>query len=180
MLRKELYCANIIHVLHVLCIIIILGSQHYCVNCIEELPAQALSPLNDIVAQFNLPSIPVQSTASSYGNRSIGNNIESVRDSQSKNYFTHMSFDFMHNVLFAGATNKILKLNENLRVLAEAVTGPLHDSPQCHAGGCPEDIETSLVNNFNKILVVSYAHDGILIACGSIRQGKIANTYQIK
>ncbi|XP_033168193.1 plexin-B [Drosophila mauritiana] len=171
MLRKELSCVNIIHMLHVLCIIIIFGSQHYCVSCIEELPAQVLSPLNDIVAQFNLPSIPVQSTASSYGNRSIGNNIERVIDSQSKNYFTHLSFDFMHNVLFAGATNKILKLNENLRVLAEAVTGPLHDSPQCHAGGCPEDIETSLVNNFNKILVVSYAHDGILIACGSIRQG---------
>ncbi|XP_043657313.1 plexin-B [Drosophila teissieri] len=171
MLRKEFYCANFIHVLHGLCIITIFGSQHYSVSCFEELPAQVMSPLNDIVAQFNLPSIPAQSTESPYGNRSIGNHVENVGDSQSKNYFTHLSFDFMHNVIFAGATNKILKLNENLRVLAEAVTGPVHDSPQCHAGGCPEEIETSLVNNFNKILVVSYAHDGILIACGSIRQG---------
>ncbi|XP_026839301.1 plexin-B isoform X2 [Drosophila erecta] len=171
MLRKDFYCANFIHVLHGLCIITIFGSHNYSVSCIEELPPQLLSPLNDIVAQFNLPSIPAQATVSTYGNRSIGNHIENVGDSQSKNYFTHLSFDFMHNVIFAGATNKILKLNENLRVLAEAVTGPIHDSPQCHAGGCPEDIETSLVNNFNKILVVSYAHDGILIACGSIRQG---------
>jgi len=141
------------------------------------MPAQISSPSNDIVAQFNLPSMSVQSSASNYGNRSKGYNIENVDDSQSKNYFTHLSFDFMNNVLFAGATNKILKLNENLRVLSEAVTGPVNDSPQCHAGGCPEDIETSLVNNYNKILVVSYAHDGILISCGSIRQGNILETY---
>jgi len=97
------------------------------------MPAQISSPSNDIVAQFNLPSMSVQSSASNYGNRSKGYNIENVDDSQSKNYFTHLSFDFMNNVLFAGATNKILKLNENLRVLSEAVTGPVNDSPQCHA-----------------------------------------------
>ncbi|KAH8403954.1 hypothetical protein KR215_006911, partial [Drosophila sulfurigaster] len=109
----------------------------------------------------------VNRTTSAVSNKSgIGSN------SQSKNYFTHLTFDYIHNVMYAGATNKILKLNENLRVLSEAVTGPKHDAPQCHAGGCPDDVETTLVNNFNKILVVSYAHnDGILISCGSIRQG---------
>ncbi|XP_044251246.1 plexin-B [Drosophila takahashii] len=171
MQRKEFYCADYLQMIYGLCIITLLSSQHHSVNCAKEMPAQMSSPSNDIVAQFNLPSITAPLTAPSYGNRSKGNNIEIGGDSQSKNYFTHMSFDFMHNVLFAGATNKILKLNENLRVLSEAVTGPVNDSPQCHAGGCPEDIETSLVNNYNKILVVSYAQDGILISCGSIRQG---------
>ncbi|XP_001996523.2 plexin-B, partial [Drosophila grimshawi] len=144
----------------------------------------------DIVAQFILPpilsgnfqqssaaSFSSTSTVANLGNRTNGAGAGAGTGSgsssaQVKNYFTHLTFDFTHNVLFAGATNKILKLNENLRVLEEAVTGPKHDAPQCHAGGCPEDVETSLVNNYNKILVVSYANnEGILISCGSIRQG---------
>lgn len=146
-------------------------------------------PSSDIVAQFALPPIAggvaggtidaggggstSTSTEANFGNQTnAANGLGIGSNSQSKNYFTHLTFDYTHNVLYAGATNKILKLNENLRVLSEAVTGPKHDAPQCHAGGCPEDVETALVNNFNKILVVSYAHnDGILISCGSIRQG---------
>lgn len=150
----------------------------------------------DIVAQFVLPPInnggmasgqlsggstTSTSTEANFGNHTNaanGINIGSF-NGQSKNYFTHLTFDYAHDVFYAGATNKILKLNENLRVLSEAVTGPKLDAPQCHAGGCPEDVETSLVNNYNKILVVSYAHnDGILISCGSIRQGmKKKNIY---
>ncbi|XP_064537604.1 plexin-B [Drosophila montana] len=153
-------------------------------------PSKQQFPSSDIVAQFVLPPIAggvargafeaggsgstSTSTEANFGNRTnAANGLGGVgSNSQSKNYFTHLTFDYTHNVLYAGATNKILKLNENLRVLSEAVTGPKHDAPQCHAGGCPEDVETALVNNFNKILVVSYAHnDGILISCGSIRQG---------
>jgi len=139
-------------------------------------------PSSDIVAQFTLPPIVIgsfgtvggtsTSTLANFANRSNAASSGSGYSVESKNYFTHLTFDHAHNVMYAGATNKILKLNENLRVLSEAVTGPKHDAPQCHAGGCPEDVETALVNNFNKILVVSYAHnDGILISCGSIRQG---------
>lgn len=141
------------------------------------------SNASDIVAQFVLPYVPgdgtagapTTSTESNYANQTgVPPSAGSAGSSsvQSKNYLTHLTFDANHNVFYAGATNKILKLNENLRVLAEAVTGPKHDAPQCHAGGCPEDVETTLVNNFNKILVVSYTHnDGSLISCGSIRQG---------
>ncbi|XP_044316616.1 plexin-B isoform X2 [Drosophila rhopaloa] len=172
MLRKDLYCAYLLNIFYGLSIITIFSWRHHFVTCVKEIPAQVSFSSNDIVAQFNLPSTSAPSTAHNNGNRSKGiYNIETGGDYPSKNYFTHLSFDFMHNVLFAGATNKLLKLNENLRVLSEAVTGPLNDSPQCHAGGCPDDIETTLVNNYNKILVVSYAHDGILISCGSIRQG---------
>lgn len=92
--------------------------------------------------------------------------------SLSKTYFTHLAYDSKHNKFYAGATNKILQFNANLRVLSQATTGPKHDSPQCHASGCSDDVETSLVNNYNKILIVSHVEDhGILIACGSIRQG---------
>lgn len=155
--------------------LVIMRNNNLTVHCAKEMLLKTQFSSIDIVAQFNLPNtagldvkITNMSRVTNYKNRSSD---EVTRDAQSKNYFTHLTFDFMHNVLFAGATNKILKLNENLRVLSEAITGPVNDSPQCHAGGCPEDIETSLVNNYNKILVVSYSHGGILVSCGSIRQG---------
>ncbi|XP_068152091.1 plexin-B [Drosophila tropicalis] len=166
--------------------LLMLGGKTGALNEFEPPPHPAHQfASNDIVAQFSLPAMvggvatgtdsSSTSTAANYGNRSASNSVHGStvsRDGQTKNYFTHLSFDAMHNVLYAGATNKILKLNENLRVLSEAVTGPKHDAPQCHAGGCPEDVETTLINNYNKILVVSYAHnEGILISCGSIRQG---------
>ncbi|KAH8398914.1 hypothetical protein KR222_011678, partial [Zaprionus bogoriensis] len=154
----------------------------YAVHCLkaEHGRSNLESNTSDIVAQFSLPPMtgdgatgtPFTSTEASFANQTGTVTNQAPSGAQSKTYFTHLTFDAMHNVFYAGATNKILKLNENLRVLAEAVTGPKHDAPQCHAGGCPDDVETSLVNNFNKILVVSYAHnDGILISCGSIRQG---------
>ncbi|ALC48073.1 plexB [Drosophila busckii] len=161
-------------------------SAHPQVRSIKEASSKQFSS-GDIVAQFILPAIISGSVPSSRNPIStstvpnLANNqtiaTPTISDAgsasaQHKNYFTHLTFDYTHQVFYAGATNKILKLNENLRVLAEAVTGPKYDAPQCHAGGCPEDVETALVNNYNKILVVSYAHnDGILISCGSIRQG---------
>ncbi|KAH8283417.1 hypothetical protein KR054_011013 [Drosophila jambulina] len=170
MLPKHVMCADFIILFYGLGIVHLLDWRHNSVRC-KQMVSQptSLFPTNDIVAQFNLPLMAPATSNMFGGNRT--NNVENAADSQSKNYFTHLTYDLMNNVLFAGATNKILKLNENLRVLAEAVTGPLNDSPQCHAGGCNEDIETSLVNNYNKILVLSYAHDGILISCGSTRQG---------
>lgn len=140
----------------------------------------------DIVAQFTLPQSTVPShsdlidganTATSTIASSTGGNYTITPSSSSssggsKNYLTHLAYDYKRNVFYAGATNKILQLNENLRVLDQAKTGPKLDSPQCHASGCSDDVETSLVNNHNKILIVSYAQgDGILIACGSVRQG---------
>ncbi|XP_037942341.1 plexin-B-like [Teleopsis dalmanni] len=143
---------------------------------------------NDIAAQFSLPVVHVISGVST-NERTVTSIISTTTAtlnmpnstlhssnsgdrSQRKNYFTHLAYDRKRNIFFAGATNKIFQLNENLRVLNQAETGPRNDSPQCHAGGCPEDIETSLVNNYNKILIVNGAvDDGILIACGSIRQG---------
>ncbi|XP_043069381.1 plexin-B [Drosophila bipectinata] len=176
MLRKYLFETGVISFIFAFFVnLVILRNTNFTVLCTKEIPLQTQFSSIDIVAQFNLPNsaglepkITNVSRVTNFRNRSSD---DVARNAQSRNYFTHLSYDFIHNVLFAGATNKILKLNENLRVLSEAITGPVNDSPQCHAGGCPEDIETSLVNNYNKILVVSYSHDGILISCGSIRQG---------
>lgn len=91
-------------------------------------------------------------------------------------HFSHLTFDEYSN-LFAGASNKILKLNANLSVLVEAITGPKADNPQCH-GGCPEDIETSETANHNKILIINPVGK-TLIACGSIKQGS-CDIYNLK
>jgi plexin A len=85
-------------------------------------------------------------------------------------YFQHLTYDRRRNVLYAGAMNRILQLNRNLTVLSQATTGPKPDSPQCHAGGCTDDMETTETNNYNKILMLDDAGD-TLIACGSIHQG---------
>lgn len=88
-------------------------------------------------------------------------------------YFTHLTFDRRKSVIYAGASNRIYQFDRNLTVLSKALTGPKADSPQCHAGGCPDDtetIETIETTNHNKILVVNQAADR-LIACGSVRQG---------
>lgn len=73
-------------------------------------------------------------------------------------------------MIYAGATNRVLQFNKNLSLLSQSVTGPKQDSPQCHAGGCPEDVETFETNNHNKILIVNDFNDS-LIVCGSVRQG---------
>lgn len=138
---------------------------------------------SDIVAQFYLPEGALgnsDGSSDSITTLTMTNTLNAVNrslpttisGSQEKNYFTHLTYGFKQKVFYAGATNKILQLNENLRVLSQALTGPKFDSPQCHASGCPDDVETTLVNNHNKILIVNYVQDiGILIVCGSVRQG---------
>lgn len=89
---------------------------------------------------------------------------------QNDSYFTHLVYDKKRSCLFAGATNRIIQLNKNLTVINTSSTGPKPDSPNCHAGGCPEDVETIETNNFNKILILNTYGD-TLISCGSLHQG---------
>ncbi|XP_049538871.1 plexin-B [Anopheles darlingi] len=110
------------------------------------------SPLDDIVARYRL----------------------SVNGSTASTHrFTHLTYDPSRRMFYAGATNRILQLNENLTLLREAVTGPKLDSAQCHAAGCPQDEALEGVqetDNHNKVLL--YNRDGdTLIACGSVHQG---------
>lgn len=84
-------------------------------------------------------------------------------------YFSHMTFDRRSSTWYAGASNRILKLDYNLSVIQTAITGPKPDNPMCH-GVCPEDTETHETTNHNKILVVNEA-GGTLITCGSVMQG---------
>lgn len=114
---------------------------------VQRLPKNHRDTSKDIITQYSLPN----------------------------GHFSHLSFD--NEYIYAGASNKILKLSGNLSILAEAITGPKADNPQCH-GGCPEDIETAETANHNKILIINSVGN-TLIACGSVKQGS-CDIYNLK
>ncbi|XP_014222817.2 plexin-B isoform X2 [Trichogramma pretiosum] len=86
--------------------------------------------------------------------------------------FNHLVLDSKTGQLFAGAVNRLIKLDANLELEEVVVTGPKEDSPECHASGCPSslDVETQATDNVNKILVADYETRS-LIVCGSVMQG---------
>lgn len=85
--------------------------------------------------------------------------------------FTHMVYDKTGNQIFAGAINKIYRLDENLKLMEEVTTGPKQDSPLCPAKGCDSSVtEKFSTNNVNKLLILD-PESKSLIACGSILQG---------
>ncbi|XP_076249106.1 plexin B [Calliopsis andreniformis] len=85
--------------------------------------------------------------------------------------FNHLTIDPATGRLYAGAINRLLQLDSNLRLEEYVSTGPRLDNPQCHATGCPSrDITTSLMDNVNKLLIADLESQ-TLIACGSLLQG---------
>ncbi|XP_050527512.1 plexin-B [Daktulosphaira vitifoliae] len=96
-------------------------------------------------------------------------------------HLLHMAVDkSFGGHVYIGAKNKLIQLEgSNLTVEACTNTGPLADSPQCPASGCPTSpiIETSLTDNYNKILIID-SESRTLIVCGSIFQGA-CNKYKV-
>lgn len=85
--------------------------------------------------------------------------------------FTHLVVDRSTGRVYVGAVNRLFQLDAGLRVEETAVTGPLKDSPECHASGCDSlAIQTTLMDNVNKVLVID-PESRTLIACGSLKQG---------
>jgi hypothetical protein len=119
------------------------------------------------------PSLTLATTVATSSTSSASNNIIILSQYQLQNdsYFTHLVYDKKRACLYAGATNRIIQFNKNLTVINSSVTGPKQDSPTaCHAGGCPDDVETIETNNYNKILILNTFGDS-LITCGSVHQG---------
>ncbi|KAL1130244.1 hypothetical protein AAG570_013182 [Ranatra chinensis] len=84
---------------------------------------------------------------------------------------THLSIDRSTGRVYIGGINRIIQLDSSLNLEECVITGPKEDSVLCHASGCSSpDIEKSLTDNVNKILVIDQDARTI-IACGSILQG---------
>jgi len=97
------------------------------------------------------------------------------------NQLLHMAVDKgPHGRVYIGAVNKLIQLEGlNLTVETCTKTGPLLDSSQCPANGCPisSTVETTLTDNYNKILIIDL-ESRMLIVCGSIFQGA-CNKYKM-
>ena len=114
----------------------------------------AAGGLASIVKQFNWPksSLSVNGT----GHRG----------------FRHLTVDPSTGRIYVGGVNRLFQLNSSLSVEASVVTGPVVDSPQCHASGCvpSSGVDPVATDNVNKVLIVD-RDARTLLACGSTSQG---------
>ncbi|XP_041460688.1 plexin-A2-like [Lytechinus variegatus] len=78
-----------------------------------------------------------------------------------------IAVDAQRDTVFIGSVNRVYKLNSNLSLEQETVTGPVQDSPECwpRSVGCPSAVPT---DNYNKVLLVD---DDRLVICGTVYQG---------
>lgn len=86
--------------------------------------------------------------------------------------FRHLTVDPSTGRIYAGGVNRIFQLDAGLAVEATVVTGPVADSPQCHASGCAPSMGADAVatDSVNKVLIVD-RDARTLLACGSTLQG---------
>ncbi|XP_046682902.1 plexin-B isoform X1 [Homalodisca vitripennis] len=83
----------------------------------------------------------------------------------------HLVIDRSTGKVYVGGTNRLAQLDSDLNLEECVVTGPKEDSALCHARGCSsDDMERSLTNNVNKLLVID-PDSRTLVACGSVSQG---------
>ncbi|KAF4532612.1 hypothetical protein B566_EDAN013517, partial [Ephemera danica] len=92
-------------------------------------------------------------------------------DNSSTLRLAHLAVDRSTGRVYVAGVNHLIQLNAGLREEVMVATGPRADSKLCHASGCNSpEIETSLTNNANKVLVLE-PESRTLIACGSLSQG---------
>uniref|UniRef100_A0A6A7FXH8 Plexin-B-like n=5 Tax=Hirondellea gigas TaxID=1518452 RepID=A0A6A7FXH8_9CRUS len=90
---------------------------------------------------------------------------------------THIATDNANSDVYLGAVNRLYQLDgRTMKPIHQVVTGPRLDSDRCPATGCDSDVEKSLTDNYNKLLVVAPSTESI-IACGSVSQGA-CDTYR--
>ncbi|XP_053325868.1 plexin-D1 [Spea bombifrons] len=75
--------------------------------------------------------------------------------------------------VYLASVNRLYQLQGDLRPELEEITGPVPDSPLCHAPQIPEtscEFPRTLTPNYNKILELDL-EQGFLLVCGSVYQG---------
>ncbi|CAH0774149.1 unnamed protein product [Bemisia tabaci] len=82
----------------------------------------------------------------------------------------HLAVDSASGRIYVAGVNRLIQLNSNLRLEECKVTGPIEDSPLCHATGCTDNIPKTPTDNVNKVLILDPESKSV-IACGSVSQG---------
>ncbi len=126
---------------------------------------------------WKLTLLVLASTTFIVANSITSNEVTSaIAQSKLKSNEPLSDFEVSQKSIFVGGTNVLYQVDvQDLEVEALVKTGPLLDSPRCHASGCSggvhaNNISKSLTNNVNKVLVVDEENTK-LIVCGSVRQG---------
>ena len=92
--------------------------------------------------------------------------------------FSNLAIDVGTGMLYAGALNHLIQLDENLTSLMDITTGPVPDDPTCYLsiGQDPcydldgDQISLKSTNNYNEVLLVDSKQQQ-LVVCGSAYQG---------
>lgn len=90
----------------------------------------------------------------------------------------NLAVDPVTQMVYAGAVNRLLRLDDNLALIESASTGPVQDNPECYSrlGENPclnadsNNVSSYPMDNFNQILVVDRKHQQ-LVTCGNVFQG---------
>ncbi|XP_014668017.1 PREDICTED: plexin-A2-like [Priapulus caudatus] len=85
--------------------------------------------------------------------------------------YNHATLDITTGHIFAGAKNRLYEFDADLSTLHEVTTGPKLDNVECAGqGACDEGKNKQLLDNFNKVLVIDYDRERVIV-CGSLFQG---------
>ncbi|KAE8612142.1 hypothetical protein XENTR_v10012738 [Xenopus tropicalis] len=103
----------------------------------------------------------------------LASGLELVSKFHSPQVTNNFALSAGEGLLYLAAVNRLYQLNWELRPELEDVTGPVPDSPLCHAPQLREttcDFPRTSTPNYNKILLPD-PEQGLLLTCGSIFQG---------
>ncbi|OCT85775.1 plexin-D1 [Xenopus laevis] len=103
----------------------------------------------------------------------LGSGLELVSKFHSPHVTNNFALSGGEGLLYLAAVNRLYQLDWDLRPELEDVTGPVLDSPLCHAPQLREttcDFPRSPSPNYNKILIPDQ-EQGLLLTCGSVYQG---------
>lgn len=83
---------------------------------------------------------------------------------------SHLVYHNLKNAFYVGAVNRVIKLDANLELQQNVITGPELDNYLCGSSCIREKV---LTDNYNKILLIDKNVNGNdrLIVCGSLFQG---------
>ncbi|TRZ00600.1 hypothetical protein DNTS_011848 [Danionella cerebrum] len=91
----------------------------------------------------------------------------------SSTHTNNFALDAVTRRVYLASVNHLYQLNGSLAREAETRTGPVLDSPLCHAPQLPQapcEHARPLMDNHNQLLLLESTR-GVLLACGSVHQG---------
>ena len=124
---------------------------------------ETLSSMADTTCVWNICILMILSVLPTSG-------LNSYVQLKLKDELVNLVYDSVHQEVFIGGENVIIRASSSLVELSRNVTGPVKDNPQCLQNHCPTGQEYTFIKNRNKVLLVEN-NGRFLITCGSVYHG---------